>query len=463
MNASNLSSLNYLDKIPEKIYQRLITHQYRFSHTNGNKNSLPLRTRGILDIRHQLLNGEEVECNSLSKWLDDSLIVVFRDKLNSKSLLDKTRGNESYTDDVLLQVLNWLDNITDDIESGVETDAFVDNDVSNEKNLSEMFDDKKADDFERVMNEVNDSFHLERSLGWDLTAGVKSKIDLNRLIESHNLIKGSKQLQSIVRMIGRDKSDRLDRKQSDGFNNISVKGESFNTDIPDDNSMNSVTGVCLGDDVSRMLSSELILLSRKKLKILWHARRAERQLLNYHFQGLMSEHVPEVETESLDFKKQANIANKNRGPIIICADTSASMKGRPELISKAIAYEVMRVAHLENRNCYLYCFSGNDELIGLELNLNYGWQPILEFLSLSFHGGTDINNLMLNVFNKINEHHWKNADVILLSDGRFKSNNNLIDGALKSNAFRIFGVQLGKWNTRSLSAICHIIFNLSDV
>jgi len=65
----------------------------------------------------------------------------------------------------------------------------------------------------------------------------------------------------------------------------------LNHNLPNEHSIDSVAGVCFGDDVSRMSSSELILLKNKKFKILWYVKRAERQLLNYHYQDLMSDHV----------------------------------------------------------------------------------------------------------------------------------------------------------------------------
>lgn len=46
------------------------------------------------------------------------------------------------------------------------------------------------------------------------------------------------------------------------------------------------------------------------------------------------------------------------GPIILCLDTSGSMRGARELVAKALALECMRGAHRQQRPCYLYAFSG---------------------------------------------------------------------------------------------------------
>ena len=59
-----------------------------------------------------------------------------------------------------------------------------------------------------------------------------------------------------------------------------------------------------------------------------------------------------------------------RGPIIVCLDTSGSMHGAPEIVAKAIVLEAMRVAHAEKRACYLYSFSGPTDVAELELKPN---------------------------------------------------------------------------------------------
>ena len=451
MNNPDLISLSYLDQIPDKIYQRLITHQYRFSSAGVNKNSLQLRAQGILHIRNQLLNAKNINQSSLMAFFDEGRVDFICRQLNNNKILDKTFNNEPYTDDVLLQVLNWLDQI----------DAHKNHQNNAKPNL---FDSDIDNRLKRSMQDINKSFKLERQLGWDLTNGVRTKTDLNKLVETHRVIKVSKKLQSIIRLIGRGYRDRYEISKHAGINRIEKDTGPLNQTLPDDNSVNSVTGVCLGDDVSRMLASELSLLANKKLKILWHAKRAERHLLNYHYQGLLSDHVPDIQAESLKKSNNKNQFIENRGPIILCIDTSASMKGRPEVLSKAIAFEVMRVAYLEKRSCHLVCFSGEGEFMQLDLDFNLGWDAILEFLSFSFNGGTDINGAMLNVLEKYNAMPCNNSDIVLVSDGRFEVENELLEKISHVNdSMKILGIQLGKWNAQSLGAICHIVYDLSDV
>ncbi len=477
-------SFSFLDEIPDKVYQRLITHQYRANLNDSNEHSLQQRVLGFLAVRESLLRGDIPDFSTLLLWLDNNTADFVSDKLTQRSLLKNTCNNTSYTDDVLFNVLDWLDDLNtnpDDFVHQKETqklnetasitfDATKNADDSylsaSDKNIHKNINWKKNQD---LLQHINAGFALERNLGWDLTEGIHSETDINTLLEFYDMAKKSKRIQSVIRMIGRGKKIKLDQKSITGLNQAERESANFDNALPDDRAVNSVTGLCRGDDVTRMLSSEMALLGHAKFKILWHARRAEQQLLSYHYQGLLSEHVPNIQKQSLDEQK-AKISVKNAGPMILCVDTSASMRGRPELLSKSIALEAMRISHLYKRPCFLFFFSGPNELIQLDLNLQQdgdfkkAWKGILKFLSLSFNGGTDINNVMLEALKILMQKRWHNADIVIISDGLFKVENSLLEKINTNKKFsRIFGIQLGKWQSQSLSILCHTVFDLSDV
>jgi len=486
MSKSDLASLSYLDEIPDNIYQRLVTHQYRMLPVSNEHDSLHQRVQGVLNLRIQLLKGEVPEYSSLLHWLDTRRAEVLFDKLKGKDILKNAFDNESYTDDYLLSLLIWLDHGDNEIDWNTGSNKLNSNNVNSkhhENTQNESVHDSENrsvgkvndginvgefsnDKLQGSMHEINTRFALQRSVGWDLMKDVNSYTDLNTLVTFHKSVKNSKQIQSIIRIIGRNKKVFIDQYSKTRLNQI----ESEKCNIPDDRAVKSVTGLCLGDDVSKMLSTDLAQLGSNKLKMLWHARRAEHLLLNYHYQGLLSDHVPDIEPLSLDYDLQSGKLVKSSGPIILCVDTSASMKGRAEFISKAIAFEMMRVAHLQKRGCYLFCFGGTDEIVQLELNLdskqnlNDGWGSILKFLGFSFNGGTDINNVILQALDVQKLKRWNNADLLLVSDGLFKVDNALDDRLLQAKkSLQIFGIQLGKWHSTSLRDICHSVFHISDV
>ena len=231
-------------------------------------------------------------------------------------MLNDTVNNESYTDDVLLNVLNWLDKVEDEISAPEKTDN-VSKYTADINNLKDSKLDYEyfinAEECYQSMQEINKDFSLERHLGWDLSKGVESKNDLSQLINTHQTIKKSRKIRSILHMIGRSKKDLLDQHEENGFNQIELHSNKADNALPDERAINSVTGVCLGDDVSRMVSSELAMLGGSKFKMLWYLRRAEHQLLNYHYKGLLSEHVPDIQSTYFNNEQKSTTSVKVNG------------------------------------------------------------------------------------------------------------------------------------------------------
>ena len=502
--------LDYLDSIPDDIYRRLVTHNYRVENTLSKEHSLRLRCVGVLQVRQHMLNAQTCPLSELQNWLDVDMASVLFEKISRKNLLNQTKNNTSYTDSLIIDILEWMDNPgrLPDVEknsnkqgdsnepqykhtnennsasSGAQaqnpepntqpekqqsvsldnkTDT-IESDYLSER-LDKMLDKDDVDNTYSLMKDLNKRFSLQRQVGWDLSKGIKSTSDIRQLLYFHKLIKKSKKLQSIIKIIGRRKNNRV--------NEISIAGRHQKTDtgqrnlngFPDEHIINSVTGVYFGDDISRMLPSELLALGHEKLKMLWHAKRADRQLLNYHFQGVSSEHVAEIQPQSLINNDRGKHKELQQGPMVLCLDTSASMKGRPEHISKAVVLEFMRLARLEKRACYLFSFSNTNEIDEFEFDLEAtGWQPVIDFLSFSFHGGTDINAVVQCALDKVNESNRSKADIVIVSDGLFKIKNKLIQSVQNLNtSTRLFGINVSHWNSSSFGDICHQTFTINNV
>jgi len=218
------------------------------------------------------------------------------------------------------------------------------------------------------------------------------------------------------------------------------------------------SGIKQSDDISRLLPSELALLGNSKLKILWHAKRAERTLLTYEIDGVLSQHEP-IEKEQLEpIHYDKDETDLGYGPILVCLDTSASMQGEIESMAKAITLEALRLAFEENRACHLFMFSGPEQVLQHSLDLtSQGLQELLAFISQSFHGGTDILGPLLLALEKVQEQSWEKADILLISDGRFPisgQQKQKIQWARENNDCRIHAVQLGNWQGEGVNAFC---------
>ena len=155
---------------------------------------------------------------------------------------------------------------------------------------------------------------------------------------------------------------------------------SIETYIPDINSREEIIGIKLSKDLEFVLPSELALLSDPETEILFDLKFIESNLMCFEMQGLQ----PYKDM----IEQDAEVSDDSKGPMILCIDTSGSMNGTPEYIAKAIALYFATQSMKEKRKCFLINFSTSIET--LELTNENGLKNIIDFLNMSFHGGTDV-------------------------------------------------------------------------
>ncbi|MFN7139402.1 MAG: VWA domain-containing protein, partial [Limisphaerales bacterium] len=227
-----------------------------------------------------------------------------------------------------------------------------------------------------------------------------------------------------------------------------------------------VHGLTLSDDISRMIPAEAATLGHPVLKYLWHARRIEHALLTYRVQGVMAERVSNESDLLQELEQPKRLARFERGPIIVCLDTSGSMHGEPEIVAKAIVLEALRVAHAEKRACYLYSFSGPGDVVEHELKLTeQGLAEFLNFLACSFHGGTDIAEPLRRAVDRMQKTEWQRADILIVTDGEFSvtgETKSLMDRCRKEVNLRVHGLLIGNHSSLGLEALGGRIHRFSD-
>lgn len=108
---------------------------------------------------------------------------------------------------------------------------------------------------------------------------------------------------------------------------------------------------------------------------------------------------------------------KNEGAMIICVDTSSSMSGNREYLAKAITLFLATKASMQNRACYLINFSTDIET--MELSGKDNAINLINFLAMSFNGGTDVAPALKEGLKKMQEDSFKQSDLIVISDGYF--------------------------------------------
>lgn len=303
----------------------------------------------------------------------------------------------------------------------------------------------------RIWAEVEEIFGELKGLlglGWDPSGGVLRSCGWLELTKLRALLEQLPVLSSLIQTLGRlqENQEQSSASTSDQiFDKITRLGEEQYKErtplIPTE-----TRGIERSASIARMLPSEASLLTHPTLRRLWHIRRAERALLGYRLEG----------TELLMFQKEREdegpheMPKLEKGPIIVCLDTSGSMHGTPEEVAKALTLEAMRVAHKEERRCYLYAFSGPEDIEEHELSLApEGIARLLHFLSQSFWGGTDIAAPMRSAMAKLKESSWNRADILLVSDGEFPLEEEIVRmvrEAKKEAGAKLHGVLIGSYS-----------------
>lgn len=286
---------------------------------------------------------------------------------------------------------------------------------------------------------------LEALLGggmFELGGGIWNRrgwADMDKLREK---LEDVKELRDLVRSLGRGGGwgplrrapvQRLEMKGRPGLLRTTLEAQ-------------ETRGLTRSDDISRLLPSEAAMLARgrqvRQAKLLFFARLAEKGLSTYERDG-WGEFPTDINIDRREIRPTAD-----RGPILLCVDTSGSMRGPRETVAKALALECMRAAKAQERGCYVFAFAGPQEVRELELNMDAkSVNNLLDFLEKTFNGGSDFNAPVQRCLDRLTDAKWANSDILLVSDGELRQPGGEVmrklSGAKDKLGLRVHGLILG--------------------
>ncbi len=306
--------------------------------------------------------------------------------------------------------------------------------------------------------------------GWDLARGVLSSQGWLDIVRLAKLLERVPKLKELVRTIGRMQSTEEGADEPPVLEQVvgPLRRAHEEIKLVEDPRVPAETrGVTLSDDITRMLPAEAVMLGHPKLRLLWHARRAERRLATYHVSGVMAErHLVEGEEVEATEETPRPPEKMVRGPIVVCLDTSGSMQGAPELVAKAVTLEVVRVATAERRRCYIYLFSSRYEVAEHELSVSPdGLAELIQFVSMSFHGGTEVSEPFRRALTRLGDEEWKRADILLVSDGEFPAPSATVEEVNQARdrlRLRVHGLLVASRRSEGMEALCDPVHRFDD-
>ncbi|WP_236966154.1 VWA domain-containing protein [Hydrogenophaga sp. SL48] len=222
----------------------------------------------------------------------------------------------------------------------------------------------------------------------------------------------------------------------------------------------AIDGVRRSRQLARMTGSESLNLTHPTLRRLWRARFAEAQLLSYDDRARDTSPRPLPRPDQQPRRQVPTHAG--RGPLIICLDTSGSMRDAPENVAKACVLQALRSAHAGRRPCRLLAFGGPSELLERDLTLDAtGLEHLLDLMGQSFDGGTDVQTPIERAIELVHTAGWEEADLLVVSDGEFGVTHATLQrlrDAKQRLALRAHGILIGDRETIGLLEVCDHLY-----
>jgi len=286
---------------------------------------------------------------------------------------------------------------------------------------------------------------LEALLGggaFELGAGIWRRKGWAEMDAMRARLEDLKELRDLVRSLGRGggwgplrraPTQKLDMRGRPGLLRTTLEAQ-------------ETRGLTRSDDISRLLPSEAALLARgrvvRQAKLLFYAKLAEKALSTYERDG-WGEYDTTINPDRLEIRPTAD-----RGPILLCVDTSGSMRGAREVVAKALVLECMRAAKVQERGCFVFAFAGPDDVAELELGIDAASvDRLLTFLEKVFNGGSDFNTPIARCLGRLTDKAWANSDILIVSDGELRQPAQEVmrklAGAKDKLGLRVHGLVVG--------------------
>lgn len=283
----------------------------------------------------------------------------------------------------------------------------------------------------KELRDILDPLTEELGRLWDLSQGKWRKADMDLLKRYSDLLKNNTRIKEFVNLLGRMRQS--ERAMEEELYSRKVIKQEWKISH---SAKSDLIGVTESDDLSSLIPGEVALLADPELEIVFLKKYAEKKLQTFEHQ---ERYIGTTESNEMKTRQKPD----SKGPIIICIDTSGSMHGTPELVAKTLCFAFTKIALRENRKVFLISFSTAIETIDLS-DMKHSLHKTLAFLSMNFNGGTDGSHPLDAALMMLEEKHYHQADVMMVSD--------FIMNELKENtATKIKNAQNRKTRFHSLS------------
>ncbi len=260
----------------------------------------------------------------------------------------------------------------------------------------------KVDEYQKLKSLVSP---FSEYLGWDLSRELWQATSFDIIQQYDQLLQDEKSLRELADLLGRMREAEIEIEE-ETFERTIIRQEW----VADEWGRAEIVGIQESDDLNSLLSSEAALLGDPATESLFLKKYADKNLITFRYEDRKL-----VRSEDQTVEVNQRVRQKEKGPFIVCVDTSESMMGRPEQIAKVLCLGILKMAVREGRRAYLINFSIGVKTLDL-YDVAGSVDELAKFLSMSFYGGTDVTPALYEALRQLQSHDYRDADVLVISD-----------------------------------------------
>ena len=260
---------------------------------------------------------------------------------------------------------------------------------------------------------------------WALMGGIWNVLEFERIRLIVGLQKQYPQVLEVAKVLGRIADEEGGERVPLGGGNTMKIEHSAPSDIE---------GVTIGNDITSMLPSEMAQMVDDDLNGLFVYKFATRNLQNFRYKSAVMH-----PSHKLQLRRA-----RQKGPMVVCLDTSGSMAGQPERISHALIVKLLQLALRQDRDFLLIAFSYMAKAFEVRQNR----ARLLDLFRKQASGDTDVTDMLeMCIDTLMSKPEYMSADVCLVSDYKMPVANDALMKRvmdLRERGTRFYGLQIGE-------------------
>jgi uncharacterized protein with von Willebrand factor type A (vWA) domain len=261
---------------------------------------------------------------------------------------------------------------------------------------------QKVEEYRRLKSIINP---FRDYLGWDMSRDLWQSTSFDALKQYDEILQDEDSVRRLADLLGQLREAEIEIEE-ETFEKTIVRQEW----VVDPMLKTEIVGVEESNNLSHLISSEAALLSDPVTETAFLKKFADERLLTFRYEDRRL-----VRSEDQVMEVHQRVKQREKGPFIICVDTSQSMMGRPEEIAKVLTLSILKMAINSNRRAYLISFSTGIKTIDL-YDIANSIDELAAFLRMSFYGGTDATLALYEALRQLKGNDYNDADVLMISD-----------------------------------------------